>query len=120
MKENGPQKHQISNEPVVDDGESSLTESQKGEAACGYYSISRPVYNKAHFLVRYDHDANEDNSIKEKLRNLKPSISCKQALQVLLSFVPLITWLPKYDVRHNLPSDIAGGLTVGVMNIPQG
>ena len=35
------------------------------------------------------------------------------------SFVPIFEWLPKYRTEH-LKGDLAAGLTVGVMLIPQG
>ena len=36
------------------------------------------------------------------------------------SLLPIIEWLPKYELRKDLPADIAAGLTLGIMNIPQG
>nr|XP_039254878.1 sulfate anion transporter 1-like isoform X1 [Styela clava] len=38
----------------------------------------------------------------------------------LRSIFPILIWLPKYDVKNNLLGDIAAGLTVGVVHIPQG
>ncbi|VDK46879.1 unnamed protein product [Anisakis simplex] len=38
----------------------------------------------------------------------------------ILNFIPILKWLPKYNCRENLVCDIIGGLTVGIMNIPQG
>ncbi|KAJ1349666.1 Sulfate transporter [Parelaphostrongylus tenuis] len=38
----------------------------------------------------------------------------------LLSFVPILTWLPHYNLKKNLVNDIIGGLTVGIMHVPQG
>ena len=29
-------------------------------------------------------------------------------------------WLPAYDFRRDLAHDVAGGLTVAIMHIPQG
>ena len=34
--------------------------------------------------------------------------------------LPITQWLPKYKPKKDLPGDIAGGLTLGIMNIPQG
>lgn len=112
---------QLSSESGVDEDQISLTESQKEEAKnpSGYF-VSRPIYNKSKFFDRYNHEPNKDKSCTEKLRSLKPEVSCEKATSALLSFVPLLSWLPKYKMRRNLPSDIAAGLTIGVMNIPQG
>ncbi|PIO70224.1 inorganic anion transporter, SulP family, partial [Teladorsagia circumcincta] len=40
--------------------------------------------------------------------------------RALLDFVPILKWLPKYSVKKNLIRDIIGGLTVGIMHVPQG
>lgn len=118
MKENGQQKDELSTKSC-DQDQISLTESQNEEVG-NNYSISRPVYNKASFLLRYDHGTNSDPGLKDKLKSLQPEVSCQNVLDLLLSFVPLLIWLPKYKIRRNLPSDFAAGITVGVMNIPQG
>jgi hypothetical protein len=34
--------------------------------------------------------------------------------------LPITEWLPKYKLKKDLPADIAAGLTLGIMNIPQG
>ena len=112
----------VSAESGEDDDQISSTESQfkeEAEHSHGYF-VSRPVYNKSNFFHRYCHEPNRDKSFGEKLRSLKPEISCEKTKNFLLSFVPLLTWLPKYKLRENLVMDIASGLTVGVMNIPQG
>ena len=38
----------------------------------------------------------------------------------LLKFIPILYWLPRYDIKTNLISDLLGGLTVGIMHVPQG
>uniref|UniRef100_A0A7E4ZQA1 STAS domain-containing protein n=1 Tax=Panagrellus redivivus TaxID=6233 RepID=A0A7E4ZQA1_PANRE len=34
--------------------------------------------------------------------------------------MPILEWLPNYDFRHDLPTDIIGGLMLSIMSIPQG
>ena len=121
MTSNNATDEQASSESVMDEDQISLTESQNEEATnSDMYFVSRPIYNKVDFFNRYDHEPNKDKSMWEKIQGLKPDVSCNKFLKVLLSFVPLLTWLPSYKLRRNLISDIAAGLTVGVMNIPQG
>ncbi|CAJ0933667.1 unnamed protein product, partial [Mesorhabditis belari] len=54
--------------------------------------------------------------IQEKLEDvrdyLKPS--------ALYGWMPILKWLPKYNVKENLINDVIGGLTVGIMHVPQG
>lgn len=39
---------------------------------------------------------------------------------LLHKWLPITRWLPKYNPKKDLPGDIAAGLTLGIMNIPQG
>ena len=41
-------------------------------------------------------------------------------LKRIQGIVPILDWLPSYSVKENLLKDIIGGLTVGIMHIPQG
>ena len=34
--------------------------------------------------------------------------------------LPILSWLPKYNVKQNLKADVIGGMTVGIVLIPQG
>ncbi|EFA76197.1 Sulfate transporter 4.1 [Heterostelium album PN500] len=44
----------------------------------------------------------------------------KRFIHYLLGLLPIVSWLPKYNIKNNLRGDIIAGLTVGVMLIPQG
>lgn len=49
-----------------------------------------------------------------------PFSSCKNFHLFLLRLIPVLDWLPKYNVKENFFGDLIGGLTVGVLNVPQG
>ncbi|EFO89671.1 CRE-SULP-7 protein [Caenorhabditis remanei] len=36
------------------------------------------------------------------------------------NFIPITMWLPSYDLKQNLINDIIGGITVGILHVPQG
>lgn len=38
----------------------------------------------------------------------------------VVGFLPILGWLPTYSCKQNLLGDVFGGLTVGVMRVPQG
>ena len=38
----------------------------------------------------------------------------------LFRLTPILRWLPKYRIKNDLMADITGGVTVGIMHIPQG
>ena len=45
---------------------------------------------------------------------------CAKFWRVLLSVVPILEWLPKYQWKRDFPSDLSAGIAVAVMHIPQG
>lgn len=49
-----------------------------------------------------------------------PCSSGSALLQTIVSFVPILSWLPRYRWRADLMHDVIGGLTVGIMHVPQG
>lgn len=49
-----------------------------------------------------------------------PFTGARPFLHALLGFMPILEWLPKYKFKRDLMSDIIGGLTTGIMHVPQG
>uniref|UniRef100_A0A8D3CCR3 Solute carrier family 26 member 5 n=1 Tax=Scophthalmus maximus TaxID=52904 RepID=A0A8D3CCR3_SCOMX len=49
-----------------------------------------------------------------------PLCSSARARAAVLSFLPILTWLPSYPVRRFLFSDVVSGLSTGVVQLPQG
>uniref|UniRef100_A0A0K0E3N0 STAS domain-containing protein n=1 Tax=Strongyloides stercoralis TaxID=6248 RepID=A0A0K0E3N0_STRER len=38
----------------------------------------------------------------------------------IFSFIPILSWLPKYKIKDNLIYDIISGITTGILHVPQG
>uniref|UniRef100_A0A914ZX78 SLC26A/SulP transporter domain-containing protein n=1 Tax=Parascaris univalens TaxID=6257 RepID=A0A914ZX78_PARUN len=57
---------------------------------------------------------------KSLSRYYQPCLSVSAFIDAVIGFVPIIGWLPKYSFRENLTADVVGGLTVGIMHVPQG
>uniref|UniRef100_A0A0N5ARD6 Sulfate_transp domain-containing protein n=1 Tax=Syphacia muris TaxID=451379 RepID=A0A0N5ARD6_9BILA len=51
---------------------------------------------------------------------IDPFTSISNFWNTLTSFIPILAWLPKYEVKKCLLNDVIGGFTTGIMHIPQG
>ncbi|VDM48095.1 unnamed protein product [Toxocara canis] len=75
--------------------------------------------NQEEFEAQYGRKPAEASKLItcEKVKTLlKP----RNLLSSFLSFLPILQWLPKYQLKKDLSGDIIGGLTVGIMHVPQG
>uniref|UniRef100_A0A1I7RK18 STAS domain-containing protein n=1 Tax=Bursaphelenchus xylophilus TaxID=6326 RepID=A0A1I7RK18_BURXY len=65
-------------------------------------------------------EAKRKNLLQKTVNNYKRPFRTKNVFfKSLVGFCPSIQWLPNYNLQK-LYQDLAGGLTVGIMNIPQG
>ncbi|KAJ7388828.1 hypothetical protein OS493_035385 [Desmophyllum pertusum] len=90
-------------------------------------NLSRHVYNEQEFTESFikseepyvsSSEFEPSSLAKTFKRQFFPTrCTCKDVLQ---SWFPIVEWLPGYNVRRDLAHDIAGGLTVAIMHIPQG
>ncbi|XP_074053974.1 solute carrier family 26 member 6 isoform X2 [Macrotis lagotis] len=49
-----------------------------------------------------------------------PRCSRAMAWATLCRFLPILSWLPQYPVQEFLPGDLLSGLSVGIVQLPQG
>lgn len=89
-------------------------------------NLSRHVYNEQEFTESFikqeeyvsSSEFEPSSLAKTFKRHFFPTrCTCKNVLQ---SWFPIVEWLPGYNIRRDLAHDMAGGLTVAIMHIPQG
>lgn len=86
-------------------------------------TLSRRVYNEHEFNKSYvpKQSSRKRRSTAQRLKkHLCENITNLTCKGILFSWLPILTWLPKYSFKDNAVSDLAGGLTVAVLHIPQG
>ncbi|XP_032251229.1 sulfate transporter [Phoca vitulina] len=54
-------------------------------------------------------------------KKLQKSCRCSpaKAKNMILGFLPVLQWLPKYDLKKNILGDVMSGLIVGILLVPQ-
>ncbi|XP_039692459.1 sulfate transporter [Pteropus medius] len=55
------------------------------------------------------------------IKKLRKSCQCSpaKAKNVIFGFLPVLQWLPKYDLKKNILGDVMSGLIVGILLVPQ-
>ena len=92
--------------------------------------IRRKVYDECLFSsVGTDHRRSSDAEKKPIRHHLQSvytriascnSCSCSAISRFFIRLFPIISWLPKYNIKEDLVADLTGGLTVGIMHVPLG
>lgn len=85
---------------------------------------NRPAYKEKDFHEEYPAQNKERPGIVEReYKNAKrgiKSMTCRKFLKMLRGKVPIINVIQNYNWKEDILSDIVAGLTVGIMQIPQG
>ncbi|XP_058128618.1 sulfate transporter [Anopheles ziemanni] len=101
---------------------------QKTPLEDGRTSKETPQYSELSYLVSRQCLHQEAFNQLSQYERLKPtaidsigsSVRDFRCISTLKAFFPIIQWLPKYSLKHDLFSDMTAGLTVAVLQIPQG
>ncbi|KAL7882400.1 hypothetical protein SRHO_G00000580 [Serrasalmus rhombeus] len=84
------------------------------------YQVERRVFDEEYISSRLLHK--KDRTPKTVGQRVADQFRCSsgRAKSVVLSLLPILSWLPSYPVKEYLLGDVVSGLSTGVMQLPQG
>lgn len=84
--------------------------------------VERPIYTQLAFERGFEAFQHPKKSPKTWIRSRikKFQCSCTCMGRFFMKLFPFVGILQGYSLRSDFPKDVISGLTVGIMNIPQG
>ncbi|KAM4701560.1 solute carrier family 26 member 9 [Discoglossus pictus] len=82
------------------------------------YIVDRPTYSLELFNEEYEKKS-RSYPVGGKARKLF-SCSPSKLKAIIFGFFPILTWLPKYNIKEYALPDVLGGISAGTIQVPQG
>ncbi|XP_054902073.1 solute carrier family 26 member 6-like [Poeciliopsis prolifica] len=86
----------------------------------GEYVVHREVLDESRLdVVAQKGTWSTKPTVGERMKDML-RCSSSQVKDVLLTRIPILSWLPKYPFRENIVGDVMSGCSVGIIHLPQG
>ncbi|XP_036447954.1 solute carrier family 26 member 9-like [Colossoma macropomum] len=82
------------------------------------YAVNRPAYSQPEFDEEFDRKT-RSFPLGDKVKKVF-SCSSGRLKSLLFRHLPVLGWLPKYNFRQNLLTDVISGVSAGTIQVPQG
>ncbi|XP_072418538.1 chloride anion exchanger-like [Chiloscyllium punctatum] len=84
-----------------------------------HYIVARPAYSEVSFKEHNQQVERYHKTIWDHVR-IYFRCSTAKAKRIFYTFLPIASWLPGYNVKEWLPSDIVSGVSTGLVSVLQG
>ncbi|KAL6483367.1 hypothetical protein MHYP_G00082390 [Metynnis hypsauchen] len=88
------------------------------QAVRPHYAVNRPAYSQPEFDEEFDRKR-RSFPLGDKVKKVF-SCSSGRLKSLLFRHLPVLSWLPKYNFRQNLLTDVISGVSAGTIQVPQG
>ncbi len=76
--------------------------------------------SQRHVVPEYSNDGKEEYTwVKRHPKIFRDTLAQRSLKEWIVAFVPMLQWLPSYEWKNHLITDVLAGITVGIMVIPQ-
>ncbi|KAM5298896.1 sulfate transporter [Ctenodactylus gundi] len=92
------------------------------ESSTDFKQFKSNVQCRLHSRIHLEPQEKSNTNIKQfVIRRVQKSCKCSptKAKNIIFDFLPVLRWLPKYDLKKNILGDLMSGLIVGILLVPQ-